>query len=576
MGFEYQGPSSRPDQQQYQNLAPQKGAGNATESTSSSNVHSSIQDDSITNNDATQPRLAVYPALTEKIVYQEPDYREHTSARFSSPAPRPVSPYSYPRQPSPYQVPYPAYPGYPAYGGGSVGYPPPAAHNGQPYPVYAAYPAYPGYYGYQPYTYPWQPPKPKRDTYLFVISIVSFVGAILAVLGGLVSLLFLLLFSVAPTTSAVSQDQLFGANVLFVALTLIGLVGGGFSLYHSIRSLFLKKPSADFKLPWFWTFLGLYLGVIVIAIILHINNQSVTNVPLTVTLIGLSGLLPALTILALAVRRLHYPAESPWPTTWRRFTLALVSGGTSAILFAMIGELVLQIVVTIGLNVSGFDLNTLNQSLPTDPAKLLLLFILVSVIAPVVEETVKPLAVIALIGRVRSASEAFVLGLACGIGFDLIETSGYIGQGYKDWLTVAIERSSAGLLHGFGAAMVSLGWYLLTHKNSANNRILLGLGCGVYAALQHALWNGSFLLALLPAPLGPYLGNGAVNVPLGSLSFSFDAMVLVYIVETALMLTFFFFVTGKLRGKKQRPSRSVSQPDSSSPRPYQIPVAGRV
>ena len=92
-------------------------------------------------------------------------------------------------------------------------------------------------------------------------------------------------------------------------------------------------------------------------------------------------------------------------------------------------------------------------------------------IAPVVEEAVKPLAVVALIGRIRGAAEAFVLGLACGVGFDMVETSGYIGTGYHDWLNVALVRSGSSLLHGFGAAMVALGWYYLTHAK--RHRLLL-------------------------------------------------------------------------------------------------------
>jgi RsiW-degrading membrane proteinase PrsW (M82 family) len=140
--------------------------------------------------------------------------------------------------------------------------------------------------------------------------------------------------------------------------------------------------------------------------------------------------------------------------------------------------------------------------------------------------------------------------MACGIGFDLIETSGYISQGYKDWLDVAIQRSTAGLLHGFGAGMVALGWYFLTHRNSTKyNRILLGLGCGLYAVVQHAIWNGSFLVQLLPDPVGPYLDHGMVTLGL----ISFQAVLLTYLFESLLMLTFFVFVTGQLRGKIDKP-----------------------
>jgi len=85
---------------------------------------------------------------------------------------------------------------------------------------------------------------------------------------------------------------------------------------------------------------------------------------------------------------------------------------------------------------------------------------------------------------------------------------------------------------------------------------LLGIGCGTYAVLQHAIWNGSFGLQLLPAPIGPYLDNGVIAI--GSLSF--PSFMLVYIVETLLMLAFFLYVTGKLRGKKSKSRPSINEP----------------
>jgi hypothetical protein len=184
------------------------------------------------------------------------------------------------------------------------------------------------------------------------------------------------------------------------------------------------------------------------------------------------------------------------------------------------------------------------------------MFIVVSVIAPLVEEFVKPLAVVVMMGRIRSAAEAFVLGLAAGIGFDLIETVGYISMGYRNWLNVALERSAAGLLHGFGAGMVTLGWYYVTHSKEGRHRFLLGLGCWVYAILQHALWNGSFGLQLLPAPVGPYLDTGTITIG----AVSVPSFTLVYVIESALMLIFFLYVTGKLRGKKPSEAATPSTP----------------
>ena len=535
----------------------------------SGNGKSDITDDG-DDDDQTQPLRAVAPPQKAEI-YQEPAYREHVSGNlvvhpaeapdfrpayqpYQIPVPQqgqgnpyPAAPYQLPQQnngnqyPPPYYpyAPYPPYPGTQNY----TGYPANGQNNyaGAPIPYYPAY-------GYQPYGYPypypyaWQPPKPKRDGYLLGMSITSFVGSILVFLSGIVSALFLLLIAILPTATNLGAGQKFGSVVEFFAFTVAGLVGGGFTFYHSLRSLFLKKPSAELKLPWFWIFFVCYLVVLLIAGAMHAHGQAITNEPLTIFMISLAGILPSLTIVALGVRRVHFPRGAPWSTSWRRFAVALVSGATLAILLALIFELVLTVVLQKSLGVS-VSLDNPNQQIPQDPKSILFLFLLVSVVAPLVEEGVKPLAVVIMIGRIRSAGEAFILGLACGTGFNLIETTGYMGMGYTDWLNTAIERTSSGLLHGFGAAMVSLGWYYLTHPKESRHRFLLPIGCWGYAILQHAIWNGSFGLQLLPAPIGPYLDNGVV--PLGPLSF--PSIMLVYGVLTLLMLTFFLYMTRKVR-----------------------------
>ena len=506
--------------------------------------------------------------------YEEPIYREHVSGPLGwhpmqaqsafQPAPSyaPYQPQQGVQHPQPPLQPPQQAQSSNGYGAGPNGY-----HYGNygqmpyyPAPYgYPNYPNYPNYQGYSPYGYPypyaWQQPKPKRDGYLLGMAITSLAGGGIVLLGGLACLLILLVFAFIPNSTNLGASNRLSGEVLFTALALAGTIGGSYSVYHSIRSL-LRKPSADFKLPWFWLFLVLYLVLIAIGAVLLVNGQSVANIPLTIVLIALAGILPALTILALGVRRLHFPRSNPrWPTTWRRFTLAIVSGATLAIILASLFELILTAVAATSLGVTGFSLDNPNQPIPSNPRAIALLFIILSIIAPLVEEAVKPLAVVILIGRVRSAVEAFVLGLAGGIGFDLIETSGYISQGYRDWLDVAIQRSSAGLLHGLGAAMVALGWYFLTHPKESKHRFLLALGCWSYAVLQHGIWNGSFLLQLLPAPVGPYLDTGTITI--GSLSL--PAFILVYIVETILMLAFFIFVTGKLR--KRQPLEEQAAPE---------------
>ncbi len=387
----------------------------------------------------------------------------------------------------------------------------------------------------------WQPPEPKRDPYLLGVGIAALVGSVLVFLAGLGCLGLLALLSIAPRQNT-SASSFFASIVLFIAFAITGIVGGSAGLYHSIRQVFFRKTSREFSLPRFWIFVILYLVVLGIAFWLHMQGKDVAYPALTVVLILLAGIFPALAVLALGVRRLHYPRNAPWPTSWRRLTLALISGATLSIVIAGVLEFALGILLVQGHGVDPLIcVDQPNAPSCQNPHIYTLLLLMVAVLAPIIEETVKPIAVIVLIGRVRSAAEAFLLGLACGIGFDLIETTGYISSGYNDWLNVALIRTGAGLLHGFGAAMVALGWYYLTHAKK--RRLLLAFLCWFYAVLQHALWNGSWGLVLIPGPIGNYFNNASVTLG----PFSVPAYEIINIVEALFMLAFFLYMTGRLR-----------------------------
>lgn len=451
---------------------------------------------------------------------------------------------------------------------------PPYPQQGYAYPVYQGYAApyqpygmYPGYNGYAPYA--WPAPQPKRDGYRLAVIIISMIASGLALLAGFGSILFLLLFIVGsaanPNGRVISGAQYFSALLTLIAFAIAGVVGGSFSLYHSIRGI-LNKRSATFKLPWFWIFLILYAFVLGTGFALQANGLEVASPTLISFLIILAAIFPALTLLALAVRRLHRP---DWTTTWRRFTLALTSGATLGIGLALGLELALVFLIVRGSSATNALQCIENPNSPDCGtfAAFNLIFIIVAIIGPVVEETVKPLAVALYIGRMRGPAEAFLLGMASGIGFALVETVGYIGSGYHDWLAVAIERTGAGLLHGVGAGMVTLGWYYLTHAKKY--RLLKAFGFWFYAVLQHFVWNGSAVLGLLPGSVGTTINSWNLNLGFITLPF----IEILNIIEAILILLFFLYITGRLR--KKSPSLP---PDEGSKRELsrQAPMPVRV
>lgn len=380
--------------------------------------------------------------------------------------------------------------GYPAYG-----YPYPNASpntNGYGAYPYGAYPyAYPysyPYYGYYPnYAYPVPARRPAGEIYALVVSWVVIVLGALSIVGGSLALLGLVLIATRSSLDLTILGTLTGFIVA-------PLVGGALALFYGITRV-MRRPSRRIALPRAWLFVGLATLAIGTGVVLWDLHRDTGPALAMLPLVFLAGTLPALAILAYGVRRLG------GASTRRHMWLSLFYGATLAPLLAIILETILSLVALLVFQIVGYSLNSSVLNLDTNPnsgAELIFTLILVSVIAPIVEEGLKPLGAVLIMGRIGSAAEAFLLGLAAGIGFNMFETLGYISSGEADWVVVAIERLGSGLLHGLGAGFAALGWYYLIRGKGVRLRWLRGFGGIAYAMLQHAVFNASNLVGLIP------------------------------------------------------------------------------
>ncbi len=125
----------------------------------------------------------------------------------------------------------------------------------------------------------------------------------------------------------------------------------------------------------------------------------------------------------------------------------------------------------------------------------LFVFVEAAIVAPLAEETLKPLG--ALMRRPRSRHEAFLFGAAAGAGFAAVENLLYASTGLAvsgvGWLPVALIRSAGAGLHLFGASLISLAWY---ERRTRPDRPLVGLAAAWSTAIgAHALWNGLIVVA---------------------------------------------------------------------------------
>jgi hypothetical protein len=409
-------------------------------------------------------------------------------------------------------------------------------------------------YSYAPYGYPvaYYPPyagyvrrRAPGETYALVISwLVTLLGSLSILCGLLLGALTVLI--------VVSGFDLFGSLALqdvLIVPTTTTLLGGVYALFAGISGI-RRRASPRFIPPRPALFVFLTLLVMGAGIVLwHTQIATGPGLPLAVLpIVLLSGVLPALAVLAFAAWRLHLPA------TRRHVWLSIFYGLTIGPLLAIILEYITTILIS--------HANLANPSaLSTqDPSGLIRLLVEISVAGPIIEEAVKPLAALLILPRLRTASAAFLVGLAGGIGFDMFETTWtYIGLGEADWVTIALQRVGAGLLHGLGAGMVTLGFYYLVKARNIPNRGLLALGCIAYAVLQHAINNASTVLAEFSSDTvrqwfdQPFF-LGKLPLPVGILPFlGYDILILVVL----------FYVTGRLRQSDSAGAESL--PPTATP-----------
>ncbi|MDQ2713298.1 MAG: hypothetical protein M3Z08_00115 [Chloroflexota bacterium] len=459
------------------------------------------------------------------------------------PVPAPLAPPPPPVQPQPQSPGAIASSPYP-YAEYATGSPPPA-------PPYGAYSV--------PYGYPAgvPPAQGRSDGYLTGIAVTALVCSILAILAGLFWLFpFVLTLTGISLASVSSTTHITTVTLVITIITftcmLASFVGGGFTIYHSIRAL-MRKPSAIFRVPAFWVFLLLYIAVVGVEYALYSSyssGQDLGSGGLTLLIIALlvvAAVLPAFILIALGLWRLRAFQEA---FTWRRMLVSFASGITFAVSMALYMEYtaIVQLFST-SFNQSYSQcliapaLPICQNQNPQSLAPLLTnLGLLAAIVAiPLIDEFTKPLLLVTFMGKVRSAAEAFAMGLVCGAGFGLIEALFLVGAVYNNWAGLTLITSSLVIVQGFGAAMGTLGWYYMTRTKT--HRARNALVCWACALLQHVLINAILVSSLLPDPIGSTVKGWLLNVGTQSI----PANVLAYTIGVILILALFIYIAGRLR-----------------------------
>ena len=318
---------------------------------------------------------------------------------------------------------------------------------------------------------------------------IGIIIAILGLAGGIIYIIQLVAADPTELSSAVG-----GA-----ALLVVGVGLGGALAWHGRRAV--RRESSDLlRLPAFWLLLLFYLPIIVVGqILISLDLWPALTFPLFHIL---AAAIPPLAILAFAASM--FKATLP---RWRDVTLQLASGIFLSTLIGFITEIVLGVLlflaVALGAALRPAGLASLEQlaenlqdpffiqnpdnvlSLIMSPPVLVTGAIIVVVLAPLIEELIKPLGVYLMSYRRPSRAQVFLWGLASGAGFALAENLFNTIAGLDVWAVVMVFRLGGTAMHCLGSCLVALGWrdFLVERHPWPLVRAY------AISAATHSLWN---------------------------------------------------------------------------------------
>ena len=286
-------------------------------------------------------------------------------------------------------------------------------------------------------------------------------------------------------------------TVGLISFTMLSITigAGGTIFWHSLRSL-QGRGSQPLRFLSAWQFAGLF-GLLIILGVIILYNEIATGLFFPPVFLGAAGL-PALFAIA------WFASADKNNITWRQGLIAFAGGTTVSVLLALILETLFPTIILAliaNLSVIVFDgLEAFFDVLAGQAAVSALtsqgfiyLFLQLTLIAPFIEELVKPIIILPFIGRL-SRRNTFLIGALVGGGFATLENVLYAGFGFSIWAGILIIRALGGVIHPFGTGLTALGWRAVLKKEP--NAWASWLARFILAVGMHAIWNGGSLLII--------------------------------------------------------------------------------
>ncbi len=245
---------------------------------------------------------------------------------------------------------------------------------------------------------------------------------------------------------------------------------------------------------------------------------------------------------------------------WSVFAMSMVGSTVAALLleYLMVGIAVVvigvlaaanpELLATIDqiktqvANANAGDMQTLLTVLApyiTNPLVIVTIMTFAAVLAPLIEESLKPAAIWFLGKHLRSPAEGFALGALCGAGFAMMEGLLAASGTTQMWGFGLAGRAAASLMHITSSGL--LGWAIASARlEKRYGRLALAF---LLSVSIHGLWNGSAIMAVYGA-LRTMVQNTQIDLP--GMLFMLGGIGTLFL-ELALMLTALPLVNRHLR-----------------------------
>jgi RsiW-degrading membrane proteinase PrsW (M82 family) len=277
-------------------------------------------------------------------------------------------------------------------------------------------------------------------------------------------------------------------SVGFATLIALTLGGGGTFLHHGLRSE-EERPSQPLRLPPLRALAAAF--PLLVAFGLGAQQSPMRVLLFPVPMMAACVIPP--------IGMLIWMMDDQFGTlTWRRATVAFAAGATVSLWLAWALELLLLVLVQLvlygmqGLAPTVAGLEVAWRAL-ADPGFLVTVVGLV-VVAPLLEEMVKPLVTLPLLPHLKSPREALLLGAVAGAGFAAMENVVYVRAGIPIWVGVLALRTLGAAVHPLTTGLVTVGWFRVLRREPGSDTQLLD--AHGQAVVIHALWNGGSVLLL--------------------------------------------------------------------------------